>query len=456
MIYYSGHGGMVKRPKSSTKTTDTSPLYIQYLVPSEFDHTLSKWTGIFDDELSHYLEQTTRRTENVTYILDCCHSARLGRNPPHLETRCKAEPADEKHYERILYLKGKTIPQLVDKTWSNPSVVRLSAASESDAAFQYNTGSGGWRGAMTKHLILSLQSSDQRRMSWRNIMVEVAARVRYEEMYEQKPQEPRSAGADTRIPFLMEQERTKVFSAMITQHSGSLGVDIHAGLIHGITLGCTFDLMPINHAGGAQPGHQPDQGQPTSKPLDEVTTAVSVKRLRTFFCAATFPESGTEFPFKEGTLVLARQRPRIKPPYHVRMDEDLETLESLEAAVINRNGLRISESGENFDLELLLSGGDPHKIEVQGLFDGKPRGFAQLAWRDPFEEAANYLLLVAGRFDSAKSLLELSRTQHVDELLLPAEFGMEIRKVNLDGNEQHQTLAAWLVLMVSMVLNITY
>lgn len=454
-IYYSGHGGMVERPESHAEIDDTSPLHIRYLVPSQFDNDFAEWGGIFEDELSHYLFQTTCRTQNVTYILDCCHSARLGREPTQLETRCKAHPADKTAYKKILHFKRRTKHQLVDKSWSNPSVVRLSAASESDAAFQYNTGSDGWRGIMTRHLILSLRAANRGSMSWRNIMVEVAARVRHLEAYDPKSQEPRSAGADTRIPFAMEKDRTKVFSAIITQNGGSKGAEIRSGRIHGITLGCTFDLIPINHDSGVQPmRHQSAQGETSTTPRDKFTTEVKIVRLKTFFCTATASDPRVEIPFEKGTLVLARQRPRTESNYKILIAPDVDRLKSLRSAIAKRRGLTISKKEERYDLRIQPGRGDSNKIKVQGGFDDEPRRFTQLVKRDAIGEGTDNVLLFASRLDSAKSLLELRKGQDRDELL-PAEFYMEIRKVNLDRNKEYETLAILLVIVESVAWKVT-
>lgn len=449
VIYYSGHGGMVKRPENWGEPDDTSsPSKIQYLVPSDFDVKASKWNGIFDDELSHYLYQTSCQTENVTYILDCCHSARLGRKPSSAQARCKAREADEKDYRRILNFKrDPEISQLVDESWSNPSVVRLSAASEWDVAFQYYTGNDGWRGVMTKNLILSLGAGNRESMSWRNIMVEVAARVRQLDVYLQNPQEPRSAGADTRTPFAMKKDRTKLFSAVITRDGTPMVADIHSGAIHGITQGSTFDLIPMTQSNSACTiDDQTGQSQASTTPVSQVTTEVKVDVWKTFYCTViptvipTEPE--TIGPFKKGTLVLARERPSTKSSCKILIAQDVNGLTHLRSAISSHQSLTMTESEQSCDLRIQLSESNSKRIEIHGRFVDGFRGCVEFAHRrgDAISEVTGNILLAASRFDAAKTLFGLNNNQNEDEVF-PAEFRIEIRKVNLRGRQEHKKLA---------------
>lgn len=443
VIYYAGHGGMIERPKQFTATAGTCPSRIQYLIPSQFDHKFTQWSGIFDDELSHLLQQTTNKTPNVTYILDCCHSARLGRKPAGLpagtEVLCRGLEDDKEYYERVLELKrDPKHHQIEEESWSNPSVVRLSAASESNLAWQYQTGRNGWTGIMTKHLIESLQSTDRESMSWRNIMVEVAARVRH---FEGSDQEPRSAGADTRIPFVTEQERSKIFSATISRDPKFTGASIRSGRIHGITSGCTFDLIPINRN---------SEGQPPSQTIKEVR----VKKLKTFYCAAAFSQPAEDFPFKSNDLVLARQHPMTMSGHEILVAQNVKGLEDLRTAISNHRRLTIPNEGEQCDLRIQLSQGDPNKNELQGLLDGEPRFFVQLTKDKNPRKKIDNLLLVAERLIAAKSLLQLNDGQDRDEWL-PAELTIEVRKVTFAGGKDYVSLKEYsikLVFMMAMVI----
>jgi hypothetical protein len=108
VIYYSGHGGLAD---SEPRTIDEQPTWpekpwrFQFIVPWDYDQTTEEdFRGISDIEISHMLQGTTKRTQNVTIILDCCHSARLARDPRYPNNACPKGLPDIQHHD-ILNLK---------------------------------------------------------------------------------------------------------------------------------------------------------------------------------------------------------------------------------------------------------------------------------------------------------------------------------------------------------------
>ncbi|KAK7911801.1 hypothetical protein PG985_014282 [Apiospora marii] len=243
VIYYSGHGGLTKQDESNpadSRSTEQEPNYFQYLVPSDFDKTLREWKGILDSEISKLLRDTTNRTPNVTYILDCCHSSRLGRG---LEEQAIAKSMTNDAYN---LLKGhierlrKRHELLEDDNWSNPNVVRIAAAADTKRAWQYKSGRNQYVGLFTEKLDSILRQS-RVKSSWRNVLVGVNALIEKQFNHEQDPQKPRSGGADGRLPFSLQVDSSQATVAEI-HHDHVL---IHGGKLRGIAVGDQFSLTPL-------------------------------------------------------------------------------------------------------------------------------------------------------------------------------------------------------------------
>ena len=79
VVYYSGHGGRIRDLTSVNETTNA---YFQFIVPTDYeDSTNDDFRGILADELRALQLELTTRTDNVTTILDCCHSALMSHDP---------------------------------------------------------------------------------------------------------------------------------------------------------------------------------------------------------------------------------------------------------------------------------------------------------------------------------------------------------------------------------------
>jgi hypothetical protein len=321
VIYYSGHGGLaepLKKEKTSEQDSEQDPEQqlsrIQFLVPSDFDPTLKDWRGILDAEISLLLLKTTGRTPNVTYILDCCHSARLGRRP------------DKRHTHRPKVLKFdyniilKHMKQLRDNNallenefWSNPDVVRIAAAGDREAAWQYQNAAGQDVGIMTEKLDLIMKGPGSQ-LSWRSIMLGVKALVELEFPKDKDSQQPRSAGADIRVPFSLARRASRALLAVIRDEF----TIIEGGRVHGVHVGDEYTLIPFNsreletatatvaHVDGERRDHA--QAQFDQRERIETTNArvASVNG----FTAVTFQITQSNFPANMAlALPLRRHRP---------------------------------------------------------------------------------------------------------------------------------------------------
>src|SRR4051812_34207437 len=166
VVYYSGHGARVRNP-------DAEAEWVQYLVPVDLaDAGDAEFRGILADELSLLQWQLTMRTTNVTTILDCCHAARMSRNPallPKTPARptvrswaaVRAEQARLRGHPTARALSGD----------SNPAAVRLVACGPGEAAYELPADSAaGARGALTSALVQVLGQPGSEDLSWHELI----------------------------------------------------------------------------------------------------------------------------------------------------------------------------------------------------------------------------------------------------------------------------------------------
>lgn len=240
VIYYSGHGGLAQ-PKRSDASSEHSK-NIQFLVTTDFNLATDEWLGIMGDEISNWLLRTTGKTRNVTYILDCCHSARLGRGPRGAVSRKQSSfDYDVLAEHRLRLREGNKM--LENEFWTNPDVVRIAAAADLEPAWQYQNTRGQYVGILTEKLAEMMKDASGQ-MSWRNIMLGTKALV--ERAFDDDDfQKPRSAGADTRIPFSLDRGP---FSALLAE-VGPEFTTISGGKVHGLQAGDVYTLVPFRTEG---------------------------------------------------------------------------------------------------------------------------------------------------------------------------------------------------------------
>ncbi|KAH9237147.1 hypothetical protein K456DRAFT_50974 [Colletotrichum gloeosporioides 23] len=255
VIYYSGHGVCVK--SDGTRETSGNPSQIQFIVPYDFDCSLDTWKGISDGELSLLLRKTTEKTKNVTYILDCCHSARAGRDLATFSVLPKAFSLSEVRPEafsltgRSLYtdlsnimkdlrLAGKLTE---DHLETNPHAVRIAAAATNETAWEYHENGYNHMGLLTKNLVKAIMRPSKHR-SWRDIMLEVSTLV--EQDYPEGKQHPRSAGPDNRTPFSLTTAVTGAYLATIWDDEYTV---VGGGRLNGVQVGDIYTITPFGSHG---------------------------------------------------------------------------------------------------------------------------------------------------------------------------------------------------------------
>jgi len=244
VIYYSGHGGLVK---SSQNTADQQggsekPLQFQFLVPMDFDQTTEDdFRGILDIELSYMLRDTTNKTENVTIIMDCCHAGRMARDPHHNNQAWPRNLPEVKHHGMLLshVERLRSEGRLTGDSFleGNPHAVRIAAAATSETAWGYQGLQGQPIGILTEALATAMEIAIGQRLSWRTLLLGVCELVNRE--FPQ--QHPRAEGPETRILFSKEQMASGAL--LVKLEDGD--VILEGGRVAGVHEGSVYDIMPF-------------------------------------------------------------------------------------------------------------------------------------------------------------------------------------------------------------------
>jgi hypothetical protein len=204
VVYYSGHGARYANPDSGKG----QQAWLQFILPVDIDATTEDdFRGLFADELSLLQYQLTKKTKNVTVILDCCHSARMSRG----EARPKSWKPGHGWPQRTIAQQFATVScemakaraEAGDDRWfdANPDAVRLVACAPKEIAFEIDdTDTGGTHGALTDAFVSLVGHLGNGRATWDN----VAERLRSRLLEHGLVQRPEAEGPTNRLLFSAE------------------------------------------------------------------------------------------------------------------------------------------------------------------------------------------------------------------------------------------------------------
>lgn len=234
VIYYSGHGGFAKDPK------DHSERRYQYIVPTDYVTPSSPgdFKGIFDIEISRLVHQTTKITHNVTVILDCCFSGRMARDPTHggHAVRKALENVPYDQISEAYEWAAKSVFSDLTSVEGNLYAVRIVAATDSEAAFEYDEGDGRIIGAFTKALLANLENALQANLTWKQMMLRVSDLVNTQFPY----QHPHVEGPYNRVVFSQQEKDTNVYQVEISDTGEHI---LQAGQTAGVRVGNTYHII---------------------------------------------------------------------------------------------------------------------------------------------------------------------------------------------------------------------
>ncbi|GAA1061433.1 caspase family protein [Agromyces bracchium] len=239
VVYYSGHGGRDRFDDWQERQRRGEPSHLQYIVPIDMAATTeSDYRGLLAQELSTLQARLSARTQNVTTILDCCHSATMSRGA----TQSRAASLTPKAAPRGFPMAG-ALPVLAQlgpapDGWdmSNRLAVRIVACDPTQSAYERDSVLGGRHGALTEQLTIALRELDGRPVTWRWIGDRVRTRV----SAEIPMQRPEVEGPGDRVAFSLE-TRSAAGAVPVTRKKSVLTIE-PAGLF-GAAQGDSFQLV---------------------------------------------------------------------------------------------------------------------------------------------------------------------------------------------------------------------
>jgi hypothetical protein len=240
VLYYSGHGSVVKAPEEAPdKVNSPRPRYHQLLVPMDYHESPTEdFRGILEVELIDLLRQTTDITTNVTAIFDCCHAANIARDPINARNpRYKCIPRQKLsllgYIERLKqegYLQGDVDAE------ENPHAVRIYASDVHSSAYEYQNNDGIQYSIMTEFLVSEINKLENRYSSWKATMAKVREQVA--KMF--PSQRPHVCGPHHRLYFSMEERRSTGYH-LVTRGDN---VILQAGRLAGVNIGDEYAIWP--------------------------------------------------------------------------------------------------------------------------------------------------------------------------------------------------------------------
>jgi hypothetical protein len=411
VIYYIGHGGLTT---NQTYTPDADlPRYVQNICPTDFAQTTDDdFRGISSFEFSLQLAALTRKTKNVTVILECCFSAQLARgDEPAGAARVwpKLTRVVLTRHLQALRERAREFDKLA--LTGNPDAVRIAAAGQTDSAYQLALPSagelraigldlpeGGWIGGMTLRLAEILAQIGTTRVSWRSIAAELRARLTV--------QRPEIEGPISRVPFSLE----TVDAVMFPVRSEPGTAIVEAGRLLGVSVGDVYGVMP---AGSTR--IDPDK---LIEPLtiDEVSATESrARRIERHDGARELPVNAVAIAM---SLALERLAVRVVASDLVRPE--------IEVALESSGRVRAATPEDRDVLaELRVQGTELELHDAQGPL------FAPARYPDRLRDAVADLENLA----TERRLRALSE----DEGLAPADVSVELLLVGNGGG--YRTLA---------------
>ncbi|MEJ2887704.1 caspase family protein [Actinomycetospora aeridis] len=241
VVYYTGHGARERGPRDDP----TAPTWLQYIVPTDIeDVSGDRARCVLAEELSLLQLELTRRTTNVTTILDCCHSARMSRTPEALPRALDVDLPRTDLLRRWADLRADPLLASVT-TDSNPHAVRVVACSPAELAYERPSAAlgGAPHGVLTAALVGVLADAASADLTWREVRDLVRSAV-----IEVVRQRPEVEGPVDRLLFSLERRaQTGVRPVRVVD-----GVALMDGAaLFGAAVGDTYVLVAPGRAAGA-------------------------------------------------------------------------------------------------------------------------------------------------------------------------------------------------------------
>jgi hypothetical protein len=346
VIYFSGHGGILPSEVGADPALHepSMPGTFQFIAPHDHHQsTDDDFRGISSWELSLLLEGLTRKTRNVTVILDCCYSGQMSRDFDGHEPRATALTwtTIQRHIQSVRDrsdLLGHLARTAELSPLGNANAVRLVASNEWSQSFSMFDEHGRATGILTNALIATLNEIGQTAVSWRALGAAIRARI----LKQTLRQRPSVEGPVNRMLFSLDED-SAVSTPIETAGGGRLRLE--AGRIGSVSVGDVYGVARFDAAGFA-----PATGIARVR-IEHVEAFHAIARpLEWLNGHASLPKLAVAWPLERQ---LARQPVRVEAPEADRP--------RLEEAITQTPRLRVAEVGERPIALLRLRNGE---IEV--------------------------------------------------------------------------------------------
>jgi len=228
VIYFSGHGGQM-----TDLHGDESDGLDETILPYDAHRDETKeYKDISDDELGDLLKKLSQKSDNITVILDSCHSGS--------GTRATDIPKQVDEIFRINSSKFKLSSNQINRSVgflpSNDSCVVISASKDDELAYETREWLKPY-GSLTLALNEVMQVYPN--ATYREIMYKVTEKVSSRN-HEQHPQ---LEGKRRDAPIFGNLGIIENFIEIESVSSGS--VTLKAGMVHNITVGSVYDIYKL-------------------------------------------------------------------------------------------------------------------------------------------------------------------------------------------------------------------
>ena len=336
VVYYCGHGYHASVAEEGRSWQCIAPTDLR-------DGGVTDWRGITAWELSIKQAQLTAKTQNVTVILDCCHSAQLSRSEcgSGATPRALPHPVDAGFDRHLAALRATYGPAFdaVDPV-GNLHAVRVVACGQREVAFEAPDQENRYHGVFTEALIDVLGEVGSAPVSWAAIIGAIRARV-LREFVRQRP--------DIEGPV-----RRGLFS--LVEHDDPCGVAIAlagdqfrlpVGRLTGAAIGDVYCVMPA--------------GSPIH---DDARSLAELEITELFATTARARRTTAGLPIPPGVLAVPL---RLRAPtWAVTIDAPHTARPAVEAAIAASPTLRTSRPGELGSLATVRVANDAVTIDDAG------------------------------------------------------------------------------------------
>ena len=332
VVYYSGHA---RRVVNAAFVEDGPvPATVEHLCPTDYAaSTEERFLGIAAGELS--LIFSRMRSTNVTALFDCCYGSQLGRGD---------EPVVEwprLSYEMLLgyFTALRAAEPDFDKLTiaGNKNIVRVAASADLsfvsllppqaalDALNIECRRTDGYIGAMTSTLVQLLAPLQGRRVSWRQLLPELRARL--------PSQRAEIGGPAERVPFTLDVVDTTTYRVSLKGD----GAVVDAGLLLGVSPGDVYTAVP---PGGPE-------ARLAELTIEDATATTATARIRWISDKHELPPACVAIPVQCAS-----------PRHPVRVEAPAELQPAIRAAVEKSPLLRVAGPLDADPVAVLAVNGD--------------------------------------------------------------------------------------------------